>query len=800
MSMTRQSTQPPGAAKTAPAAERSFGRAAHWSVGLSAAALVLISVSGYFYHREQLSAIAAEHLRLIVTGPSSLRTGVGTEYWVSTTAINGQPLPAELDVTISTPDQKRLKAYRESVDEHGRLQVVVPADLPLPPRIILKVAAHHADNREEVELPIRVEPARYITQLSLDRPLYQPGETVFYRCLTLDGLTLAAGREMPVHFEISGHDDSVLPNSSRDAMTERGVTAGEFLLPEGLAAGNYTLVVRSPNGLFSNQKQLFTVSGYRSTSEKDASKAEPAPPAETHDADLSELRVGFFPEGGELVSGLENRVYFLASDSSGKPVKLSGKIVVKSHDDDGHDIDVATVQTTCEGRGTFSLIPQVGETYRLKITSPEGAVDEPILPEVTAERNLVLSTGSGVFAAGKPLEFNIRAAEAGHPLIVVAHCRDVQVGQQPLITKAGRSGANPVAITLDDPVGGLLRLIVYDYSNSPPKVVAEQLVYRRRGRKLKMRVDGLKAQYPPGEQVEISVLVTNEKDEPAAAALGVSVVDEAWLGPFEGRMPAMPDYFLLTSQIEKLDNVEPIDFYLSDQTKDDIPAAVALDLLLGTQTPSPMTVAPPAMFDNLDAIRSNYEKSLTNYRAGRSQALDTLTTASFFGGLGLVLLVAMLGLMRIVSGLHLWAAAIGATTCCLIIGAILTDPSRLATGEDTAVAFSPCCEPVKNIQQLSQNVAQPPSAVQNRSRQPGAAVPQHDFSRPVYWNPLLIAGSDGKAVIRFQLPDDPATFRVTINAHEAGRLGAERVEILSRTDDKPEPTSTPAKPQAATTD
>ena len=63
----------------------------NWTVGLAAAALVLISVGGYFYHREQLAAIAADHLRLIVTGPSSLLSGVAADYVVSTTAIGGQP-------------------------------------------------------------------------------------------------------------------------------------------------------------------------------------------------------------------------------------------------------------------------------------------------------------------------------------------------------------------------------------------------------------------------------------------------------------------------------------------------------------------------------------------------------------------------------------------------------------------------------------------------------------------------------------------------------------------------------------
>ena len=68
------------------------------------------------------------------------------------------------------------------------------------------------------------------------------------------------------------------------------------------------------------------------------------------------------------------------------------------------------------------------------------------------------------------MEFNIRAAKAGLPLVVAAYCRGVQVGQQPLVTKTSGGGGNPVAIPLDDAVGGVIRLTVYDYSASPAEV------------------------------------------------------------------------------------------------------------------------------------------------------------------------------------------------------------------------------------------------------------------------------------------------------------------------------------------
>ena len=212
----------------------------------------------------------------------------------------------------------------------------------------------------------------------------------------------------------------------------------------------------------------------------------------------------------------------------------------------------------------------------------------------------------------------------------------------------------------------------------------------------------------------MSLAVTNEKGKPAPAVLGVAVVDDALLKLDDDRTPAMPTYFLLASEINKPADLESADFYLSDETKDNVPAATALDLLLGTQgwrfaekpavqqtagredeslvRPAALGIGgPPAISDNIEQIRSNYERSLADYQADRVNTLNMLTTGSFLGGLGLVLLVAMLGLLRIVSGMHLWIPAVGATACCLIIGAILMDPgpAQLRPGRGRTVPLVP---------------------------------------------------------------------------------------------------------------
>ena len=88
--------------------------------------------------------------------------------------------------------------------------------------------------------------------------------------------------------------------------------------------------------------------------------------------------------------------------------------------------------------------------------------------------------------------------------------------------------------------------------------------------------------YTPGEKVNISLAVRNEKNEAVAAALGVSVVDEA-LFALAGDRPTMTTPVLLASQMLKPEDLENADFYLSEEKTSAVPPTVALDLLLGTQ-------------------------------------------------------------------------------------------------------------------------------------------------------------------------------------------------------------------------
>lgn len=765
MSISSETTPSSIHAKTEPAAARSFGRAANWTVGIAAALLVLVSVGGYFYHREQLAAIATEHLRLVVTGPSCLHAGVAAEFMVSTRTISGLALPAQIEATFLGPNGKRLKTYKEPVDEHGCLMVVLPVDLSLPNEITLHVAAVYDDSREEAEISLAVEPIRYATQLTSDKLLYRPGETVRYRSLTLNRFTWAAAPEMPLRFEILAPNGARLPNSLSDCVAKRGVGFGQCVIPSDLADGRYTLIAHGPEGLFPETRLSFELRRADAPSSDKASGGDAG----------NKVDVKFYPEGGTLAAGIENRVFFVAQDARNQPVNLTGAIMTPVRDARGRETTetIASVKTVYEGMGSFSFIPQADEVYRLKISRPKDVKDAPTLPKASSSCDVVLTAGASVFDAEKPLEFNIRAAKAGRPLIVAAYCRGVQVGQQPLVTQ---SGANPAMISLNRAISGVVRLVVFDFGVSPPSPLTERLVYRRPSQKLNLSLDGLKEQYKPGEKVELSLLAANEKGEPVRAAFGIAAFGGDKLNPTDNRGPFLSSKFLLTDRMASTSaGRESTDWLLSSIVRhDDNPGDMALDLLLSIQPPSDEPAAAPAMADNLNQIRSDYESSLADYQADRTNALNTLTTASFFGGLGLVLLVAMLGLMRIVAGMHLWIPAIGATTCCLIMGAILMDPGRLATGELTAVSFS--LHQAPSSKAAEQFIAPKPSLPAKTAGQPTSKA--RVTEKLPLWDPLVTTGADGKASIRFELPRKAAVYTVTVDAHGAGRLGHSSTEIV----------------------
>ena len=418
-----------------------------------------------------------------------------------------------------------------------------------------------------------------------------------------------------------------------------------------------------------------------------------------------EIDVEFFPEGGDLAAVGENRVYFTARDSNGEPVDLAGWIV----DEEGNY--QAKAETVYAGRGLFRFSPQVGVRYRLIPETPSGVLVNGQLPFVMPTQKVVLNTGKGVFKAGEQIEFNVRSSQAGLPLVAAASCRGVQVGEQAFLTRPslngnGRAVANAVAIAIPDSAAGVIRLTVFDYSRTPPRPVAERLVYRRPIRKLDVVLTADCEAYVPGQSCELHVGVSDEKGQPVGALLGLSVVEKAFLN---GTMPGsntMSSYFWLARQMEAPQDWEDANFLLEETPE----AEVALDLLLGTQgwrrfaePPGQLSqrdemygeplgrwvkmeanTAPPLVLDNLPSLLADSDAARTEESSRLTGISGLLAALAVLGGAGLMVLVTMLSLLKVASGVRLWAPAMVAVSVSFLLVVLTISPD---TSSVHAVAF-----------------------------------------------------------------------------------------------------------------
>ena len=781
----------PAGAKSEPAhlAKKSDSRMPSL-VALAAGLLVAVTLGGYLWHRAAEQDIASQHLRLLVTGPARLQAGIENQFSYATQTVTGQRVNADVEVALFTPDGRDLLEGVQPlsvVKATGERQIILPADLKLPDQVRLEVRAFQGDSRPKISMPLAVQQDRFVTHLSNDKPWYKPGETVYFRSLTLSRFAMTGTRDAPIQFEVLDPSGAPVAGSQSHGVTHRGVGNGAFAIPSEVAGGEYTLVARSLDESFPEETKTFLVRRYRlprlkkeleftrdsyapgdeviadfaaeraeggaaadaalqiiatvdgetvfeqstTTSAAGTAQIRFTLPSEIEHGDaqlavivddgsnretsaktlpinLGKVDIAFYPEGGDLVSGVENAVYFSARDPKGDPVEIEAELI----DDRDQLVEASKIVTVKEGLGRFTFQPSLGKNYRLRILSPAGVQNTPELPATSTEALVALTTQGQIFAANRSLTTRITSnTEEPLPLVIAVHCRGVLVGNSTVTLSPGQQRDLSIAIAPE--AEGVLRLTLLDYRQGTPRPLAERLVYRKPQRKLNVAIADASSRYSPGDSVQLNLQVTDENGQPVpAAALGVAIVDDALLAMArEGTLhqaATMPTHFLLGTEIEDPQQLEDVNFFVSDDPE----AAEAVDLLLGTQgwrRFAQLTLADlrgsetqitndgsadaatkladletqierlerltastggeaPILFDNQNEVERQYDAALAAYRSDQKARLANIGRASCFGGLVLLLVVMVLAVRRFSERPVLWLGAFGTATACVILG------------------------------------------------------------------------------------------------------------------------------------
>ena len=159
--------------------------------------------------------------------------------------------------------------------------------------------------------------------IHFDKPYYAAGDTIYFKTyVTLNELHKPTPLSEVVHVDLISPQNEII--HSIRLKLKQGTAYADFELPDSMPAGIYHIraytrwMLNEGSGSFFNQMIPVGSTKPRSKADKSASQFPSGKPD-----------IRFFPEGGELLTGVESKVAFKAIGNNGLGIKVKGIIVDK---------------------------------------------------------------------------------------------------------------------------------------------------------------------------------------------------------------------------------------------------------------------------------------------------------------------------------------------------------------------------------------------------------------------------------------------------------------------------------------
>jgi hypothetical protein len=274
-------------------------------------------------------------------------------------------------------------------------------------------------------------------------------------------------------------------------------------------------------------------------------------------ATSNQTAVQFFPESGNLIEGLPNKIGIKAINSGGLGEDISGTIV------DNGGTEIIKFTTPHLGMGNFTLIPESGKSYTAKIKFSDGSTRTAALPGAS-KSGYILSAKQTKDAILLKVLASKSVMSNGTIKLIAQHNNN-----QYLLLKAGNS-KDTISTTIlkKDLPCGIIQLTLFSSDNIP---VAERLIFSNTDQnKVKTRISLQKKVYGPKEAVDVELEATL-KDKPTIASFSVAVTNMSAVTPDEQNESNIFSTLLLTSDLTGY--VEKPNYYFineNEQTRQDL--------------------------------------------------------------------------------------------------------------------------------------------------------------------------------------------------------------------------------------
>ncbi len=516
------------------------------------------------------------------------------------------------------------------------------------------------------------------------------------------------------------------------------------------------------------------------------------------------MNLSLVPEAGSLAPGMENELLLFATDPLGAP--LSGASV-RLTSEDGAVLDAMTDEF---GQATLAFTPDVSQatasTFNAEVTLRGGKTINGsfIFDHQSGADHLLLRTDKSVYEVGETVEVAINTTEDGGT-VYVSWLNDGQTVD--LRTLTAEDGVASFSTTIDTSLAGSNRIEAYLVDDQGLIVRTGRTIFARSDAALNIEVEADKNIYAPGAPAQLTLSVTDEAGEPAVAALGLQIVDEAVFALVDSKPGLLRTYFEIDDQFAEPQyqiGAPAVDFssllYAETASSDEDEARAAQDKaaaalaamkntsLTGIQNGT-LTAALAQALTELgpyyDGAREAIQAELTDIVSEATHALEKrgcspdmyqCGTGDFFAELG-----KELGSRA--KFFDFWGNEFSIRTDYSQITLIGSGPDEQKSNQDDAVlSFS--------LFDLGVERLELPTAVDDGLWLEGAATGgtssappesndeeggprvRSDFPETLYVNPSVITDSNGQAVIDLTMADSITEWRMSALANSMdGRLG-----------------------------
>ncbi|HLZ88240.1 MAG TPA: hypothetical protein VKQ52_13390, partial [Puia sp.] len=333
-----------------------------------------------------------------------------------------------------------------------------------------------------------------------DKSFYLAGELLWCRLYCVDGNThRPQGVSRLAYVELLDQDNK--PVLQGKIALEKGFGDGSFYIPPSILTGAYQL--RAYTNWMKNfgPETFFTQPVTIVNTIKGVDTAAITRP----DTTGSHYSLTFFPEGGDLVTGLPSTLAFEAVDQQGQGLNTEGAILTGNND------TVATFRPQQEGMGILRFTPSAGESYKAILYCPDGVTRTWPLPPVLSQGYTLHLREDG----GQEITLIVHASPGLAPqntrLFVHSATNSAFTGQTPTVT------GDSAVFTLDKShlQAGNTRFTLFDATGRPQ---AERLFFIAPRNKLNITAATDKSEYTTREKVRLDITTAENSAPPLTTA------------------------------------------------------------------------------------------------------------------------------------------------------------------------------------------------------------------------------------------------------------------------------------------